>query len=149
MKVVFLTDVEGVAQSGQIKEVAGGYARNFLFPRKLAMAATKEALSQYEAQRQSNERKQAKLESEAVKQAEELSKVTVTIKARAGEENRLYGSITNSDIAEALEKQAGQAVDKRKIELEEPLKRTGSFQVPVRLAKNAVASVTVVIEPEA
>ena len=148
MKVVFLEDVEGVAQSGQIKEVASGYARNYLFPRKLAVAATKEALSQYESQRQAFERKQAKLEAEAVKLAEELSKVTVTVKARAGEENRLYGSVTNSDIAEALEKQSGQAVDKRKIELEEPIKRTGSYQVPIHLAKNAVANITVVIEPE-
>ncbi|TAK34594.1 MAG: 50S ribosomal protein L9 [Chloroflexota bacterium] len=148
MKVVFLTDVEGVAQSGQIKEVAGGYARNYLFPRKLAIAATKEALSQYESQRQASERKQAKLEAEAVKLAGEMSKITITIKARAGEENRLYGSITNSDIAEALEKQSGHAVDKRKIELEEPIKRTGSFQVPIHLAKNAVATITVVIEPE-
>ena len=148
MKVVFLEDVEGVAQSGQIKEVASGYARNYLFPRKLAVAATKEALSQYESQRKAYERKQTKLEAEAVKLAEELSKVTVTIKARTGEENRLYGSVTNSDIAEALEKQSGQAVDKRKIELEEPIKRTGSYQVPIHLAKNAVANITVVIEPE-
>jgi len=148
MKVVFLTDVQGVASAGQIKEVAAGYARNYLLPQKLAAVATKHAMTEFDIRRAAETRKQARLESDAARLGDELQKVTVTIKARAGGENRLYGSVTNADIAEALAKQTGHAVDKRKVELEEPIRRIGSFEVPIHLAKNVQPRITVVIEPE-
>ena len=148
MEVLLLKDVEQLGQTGEIKRVADGYARNYLIPRGLATIATPGAIKQAELLRQREARRQAKELNEAQVLAQELDGRTVTFEARAGESDRLYGSITNVNIAEALEEQVGQEVDRRKIEMEEPLKELGTHAVTVRLAPGAEAKVTVVIERE-
>ncbi len=148
MEVLLLKDVVELGDAGEIKRVADGYARNYLVPRGLAVRATPGAIKQAEKQRQAATRRQAKELSEAQALAQTLDGVSVTFQARAGETDRLYGSITNVNIAEALEEKIGQEVDRRKIEMEEPLKELGTHAITVRLAPGAEAKVTVVIERE-
>jgi large subunit ribosomal protein L9 len=148
MEVLLLKDVEQLGQTGEIKRVADGYARNYLIPRGLATFATPGAIKQAELVRQSDALRQAKELDKAQALAQELDGRSVTFQARAGESDRLYGSITNANIAEALEEQVGKEVDRRKIELEEPLKELGMHAVTVRLAPGAEAKVTVIIERE-
>ena len=148
MEVLLLKDVEQLGQTGEIKRVADGYARNFLIPRGLATMATPGAVKQAEQVRQSDARRQAKELDKAQALAQELDGRSVTFQARAGESDRLYGSITNANIAEALEEQVGKVVDRRKIELEEPLKELGMHAVTVRLAPGAEAKITVIVERE-
>jgi large subunit ribosomal protein L9 len=148
MEVLLLKDVDGLGLAGEIKKVADGYGRNYLIPRGLVSLATPGAIRQAELQQQSTARREAKELSEAQALAQLLDGVSVTFQARAGELDRLYGSITNVNIAEALEKKVGQEVDRRKIDLEEPLKELGTHAVTIRLAAEAEAKVTVVIERE-
>jgi large subunit ribosomal protein L9 len=148
MDVLLLKDVDRLGQAGDVKKVAAGYARNYLFPQELAVVATPGAIKQAERQRQAESRREAKAMSEAQALAEALDGRTVSFQARAGETDRLYGSITNVNIAEALAEEIGQEVDRRKIELEEPLKELGTHAVTIRLAPEAEAKVTVVIERE-
>jgi large subunit ribosomal protein L9 len=148
MEVLLLKDVSELGQAGDVKRVADGYARNYLIPRGLAVTATPGAIKQAEKQRQAAAVRQAKEVSQAQALAQALDGLTVTFQARAGESDRLYGSITNVNIAEALKEQAGQEVDRRKIDLEEPLKELGTHAVTIRLAPEAEAKVTVVIERE-
>jgi large subunit ribosomal protein L9 len=148
MHVLLLKDVEGLGQVGEIKKVADGYARNYLIPRDFAVLATPGAVKQVKRHRQAEVSRQAKALSEAQALAEILDGEIVTFHARAGEGDRLYGSITNANIAEALEEKVDREVDRRKIDLEEPLKELGTHAVTVRLAPEAEAKVTVVIERE-
>lgn len=148
MEVLLLKDVEQLGQTGEIKRVADGYARNYLIPRGLATFATPGAIKQAELVRESDVRRQAKELDKAQALAQELDGRSVTFQARAGESDRLYGSITNANIAEALEKQVGKEVDRRKIEMEEPLKELGMHAITIRLAPGAEAKVTVIIERE-
>jgi large subunit ribosomal protein L9 len=148
MEVLLLKSVEQLGEAGDIKRVADGYARNYLIPRGLATTATSGAIKKAEQLRQAEDHRQAKELSEAQALAQILDGVSVTFQARAGESDRLYGSITNVNIAEALEEKIGQPVDRRKIELEEPLKELGTHAVTIRLAAGAEAKVTVVIERE-
>jgi len=148
MEVLLLKDVEDLGEAGEIKRVADGYARNYLVPRGMAVRATPGAIKQAEKHREAASRRQAKELSEAQALALTLDGVSVTFQARAGESDRLYGSITNVNIAEALEEKVGQEVDRRKIEMEEPLKELGTHAITVRLAPGAEAKVTVIIERE-
>lgn len=148
MEVLLLKDIDGLGLAGEIKKVADGYARNYLIPRGMVSPATPGAIRQAELQRQATARREAKELSEAQALAQVLDGVTVTFQARAGDSDRLYGSITNVNIAEALEEKIGQEVDRRKIDLEEPLKELGTHAVTIRLAAEAEAKVTVVIERE-
>jgi large subunit ribosomal protein L9 len=148
MEVLLLKDVVDLGEAGEIKRVADGYARNYLVPRGMAVRATPGAIKQAEKQRKAASRRQAKELSEAQALAQTLDGVSVTFQARAGETDRLYGSITNVNIAEALEEKIGQEVDRRKIEMEEPLKELGTHAITVRLAPGAEAKVTVIIERE-
>jgi large subunit ribosomal protein L9 len=148
MEVLLLSDIDRLGQAGDIKKVADGYARNFLFPRGLAVVATPGAIKQAEKQQKATARREAKALSEAQALALVLDGKIVTFQARAGEGDRLYGSITSSNIADSLSEQVGQEVDRRKIELEEPLKELGTHAVTIRLAAEAEAKVTVVIERE-
>jgi large subunit ribosomal protein L9 len=148
MEVLLLRDVEQLGQAGEIKKVADGYARNFLIPRGLAVIPTPGAIKQAESRRTRDARRQAKELDEAQVLAQALDGRTVTFQARAGEADRLYGSITNANIAEALEEQVEQSVDRRKIDMEEPLKELGTHAVTVRLAPGAEAKITVIIERE-
>lgn len=148
MEVLLLKDVEQLGEAGEIKRVANGYARNFLIPRGLAVIATPGAIKQAELQLESEARRQAKELDEAQALAQALEGLTVTFHARAGESDRLYGSITNANIADALSEQVEQDVDRRKIEMDEPLKELGTHTVTIRLAPGAEAKVTVIIERE-
>ncbi len=148
MEVLLLKDVDGLGLAGETKKVADGYARNYLIPRGMVALATPGAIRQVELQQKSAAHRQAKELSEAQALAQLLDGVSVTFQARAGELDRLYGSITNVNIAEALEEKVGREVDRRKIDLEEPLKELGTHAVTIRLAAQAEAKVTVVIERE-
>ena len=144
MKVVFLQDVPRVAKAGEIKEVADGYARNFLIPKKLALLAKPQAISQLETMG----RTEAREDTELAALAQQIEGKEVNIKAKAGAKDRLYGSITSADIAAELGKSTGLVIDKRKIELEEPIRHLGSYEVAIRLAKDIVPRIKVSVTEE-
>ncbi len=149
MKVLLLRDHEKLGKAGDIKNVADGYARNYLIPRRLAVLATPGSLKQAETIRKAEEKRRAQIFAEAQAVAGQLTGTTLTFRALASETGKLYGSITSNDIAEAIEREKGIAVDKRKIELREPLRSLGTHTVPIRLATDLEPAVTVIIEPEA
>lgn len=148
MEVILLQDVKGLGKAGEIKRVADGYARNYLLPQRLASKVTEGALKNAEIQLKAQTRRQKKIQSEASDMAESLTGVSLTFKAKAGDKGRLYGSITAADIAEALEKKIGQAIDKRKLMLEEPIRSLGAHRVNVKLPANLTAEIEVIVEPE-
>ncbi len=148
MKVIFVKDVVGSGEVGEVKEVARGFARNFLIPRGLAVEASAGAMKQAESRiRQEKERKEQeakKLETLAGK----IQGQEVHFKARVGSEDKLFGSVTAAQIAEELSRVLGVEIDKRHVALERPLRETGSHEVLVKLSGKAEATVTVVVEPE-
>ncbi|HEX5367780.1 MAG TPA: 50S ribosomal protein L9 [Dehalococcoidia bacterium] len=148
MRVVFLDDVDGVARAGDIKNVADGYARNFLLPRKLAAAATTTTMQQAESRARSIAKEQEKLDEVARAVAAQLGGSPLVISARAGEAGRLFGSVTASDIAEAANARSGSNLDHRQVVIEAPFKEIGSYQVPVNLTRNVRAEITVEVKAE-
>jgi len=149
VKVVFLQDVPKVAKAGEIKEVADGYGRNFLIPKKLALLANSPALSAMETQLKIKARSQDQEEAELVELAHQLEGKEITLKARVGAKEHLYGSITSADITAELQNTTGLVVDKRKVELAEPIRQLGSYEVAIRLAKDTIPKIKVtVIEEE-
>ena len=148
MKVLFLRDVKGTAQAGEVKEVAEGFARNYLLPKKLAVAATEGTLKSVTIQKQIAEAKRARAQDKASSLAERLSQITLRFPVKVGEQYRLYGSITSADIAEAVEQQLGESIDKHKIVLEEPIRHLGEYKVPFKLGAGLEPAVTVVVEKE-
>jgi large subunit ribosomal protein L9 len=148
MKVVLQDEVKGLGVAGDVKDVADGYARNFLIPRKLATPATAGALKNVETQKAAAAKRQAALDAEARALAERLNGLTLTLKARVGSQDRLYGSITTADIATALGKELGGPFDRRKLVLEEPIRELGSHSIPVHLARDVSATLTVNVEAE-
>jgi large subunit ribosomal protein L9 len=147
MEVILREDIERLGTRGQVVTVAPGYARNFLLPRRLAVAATEANKKIVEQERQAYLRKEAKLKTEAEDLSKLLTGVTVSIMQKAGENDQLFGSVTSKDIAEALEKQ-NFTVDRRKVLLDEPIKQLGEFKVPVRLHRDVTAEVTVQVVRE-
>jgi large subunit ribosomal protein L9 len=129
MRVVFLDDVDGVAHAGEIKNVADGYARNFLLPRKLAAAATTATMQQADARARAIAREQEKLDEAAQTVADKISTSPIVIPARAGEQGRLFGSVTASDIADAINARTGGQVEHRQVLLDAPIKETGEFEI--------------------
>ena len=146
MKVVILKDVHRLGSVGDVTEVANGYARNYLIPKGLAVLATPQELARVDQLRRTATRRRAKEEEELQALAEKMEGVAVTVKARAGEGGVLYGSVTNADIAEELAKLVGYEIDRRTVELGEPIKGLGQFQVPVRIGPNRLSQVTVTVE---
>jgi large subunit ribosomal protein L9 len=146
MNVVFLKNVPNVANAGDIKNVPDGYARNYLIPNKLATPATANVKAQLEAQAKAQEKKHAQMEAEHRQTAEQIQKLNLVIKAKTGSKNRLFGSITSADIAKELENSAGLVVDKRKIELPEPIRELGVFDVIVKLYKDINAKLKVTVK---
>jgi len=144
MRVVFLQDVPNVAKAGEIKEVANGYARNFLIPKKLALLARPQVLSQLGTR----EITEAKEDTELIALAHQIEGKEVILKAKAGAKDRLYGSITSADIASELSNTTGLVIDKRKIELDEPIRQLGSYEVAIRLAKDIVPKIRVTVTEE-
>jgi large subunit ribosomal protein L9 len=148
MEVLLIKDVPGIGMAGQTKKVADGYARNYLLSRHLAVVATDSALKQAERLRQTSIKHEAETRDEARKLAEILEKVRLTFRVKAGESDRLFGAITAADIAEALEREEQITIDKRKIELDAPLKELGEHRVPVKLQAEVTAFVLVSVERE-
>lgn len=146
MRVLLTKNVEGLGHAGEIKEVAGGYAHNFLLPRKLAVPVTEGTVKQAQATKDAEVRRKERKATEAKTLAGLLDGKTVIFQTRAGEGDRLYGSITTADIAEKLSQAIGQAVDRRYIELEHPIKTLGEHKVSVKLTSGAVAAVYVRVE---
>jgi len=147
MKVVFIENVPHLANAGEIKEVADGYGRNFLIPQKLALPASSPAVKQIEAKRQTKARRDARTGAEIAELGRVLDGKKITLKARVGAEERLHGAITAADITAALDTE-GITVDKRKIELSEPIHHTGSYDVTIRLLKDVVPVIKVTVAEE-
>jgi large subunit ribosomal protein L9 len=147
VKVILTENIPSLGMPGTIVEVARGYARNFLIPQGKALEATPGNLAQFESQR-SRLMEQVETEREAARElADRLAEVSLTISQRVGESERLYGSVTNAAIAQALEEQ-GFTVDRKQLELEEPIKRLGTYQVTVRLAPEVKTQIQVEVVPE-
>lgn len=146
MKVILCEDVPNLGEMGATVKVAPGYARNFLLPRKLAVPAESASAKQIEHEMSIIKRREEKRRVEQTAYAKEIEKITVELKARAGEQDRLFGSITTTMIAEKL-KEHGHEIDRRKIHLDEPIKALGVYTVPVRLMSGVEAHVKVWVSP--
>ncbi|MCS7215187.1 MAG: 50S ribosomal protein L9 [Thermodesulfovibrio sp.] len=147
MKVILKEDVHGLGRAGQIINVKDGYARNYLLPRGLALVADEKNLKVLEYQRKKFEEEAKKKRQDAESIAERLSALELTIKAKAGEDQKLFGSITAKDIAEVLQKE-GFSVDKRQINIIEPIKRLGEHEVEVKLLPNVNAKLKINVVAE-
>lgn len=148
MRIVLLKDVKRLGAMGEVRSVADGYARNYLIPRGLAVPATDAALQQVKAKAAAQRREASQEKEQAQTVAERLEGAELMFQAKAGETGRLYGSITNADIAERLTALAGEPVDKRKIVLPEPIKDLGKTYVEVKLHGDVVVRVTVIVASE-
>jgi large subunit ribosomal protein L9 len=147
MEVILREDISNLGTRGQVVKVASGYARNFLIPKKLAVTATESNKKIVEQERQAHLRKEAKLQGEAQDLAKLMTGVSVTISQKAGENDQLFGSVTSKDVADALAAM-GFTIDRRKIQLDEPIKQLGEFKIPVKLHKEVTVEVTVVVAKE-
>jgi large subunit ribosomal protein L9 len=143
VKVVLRSDVSGIGRKGDVREVANGYARNYLLPRGLAFKATPGVEAQAEGMRRARALKQASELADARVLAELLASAPVRITVRSGKEGKLFGSVGSSDIVSAISKQLGVTIERRQIELPEPIKAVGSYQVPVELHSELTVPVTV------
>ncbi|WP_151733363.1 50S ribosomal protein L9 [Paenibacillus tengchongensis] len=148
MKVIFIKDVKGQGKKGQVKEVSEGYATNFLLPRGLVRPATDGNVKTLENQAAAEQRKKEQEKEEAQQLGKKLDELTLTIKAKAGEGGRLFGAITSKQIAEALAAVNGIVIDKRKIELNDPIRHIGTFLVNVKLHSEVKARFTVQVTEE-
>jgi large subunit ribosomal protein L9 len=147
MEIILRETIDNLGRAGQVVKVADGYARNYLLPKKLAYVATPGNLKVIEAERQSLLRKEAKQKEDAEKLQKMLEAVEVTIRRKVGEQDALYGSVTNADVAEALEKK-GFEIEKRKIHMDDHIKTVGEFSIPIRLFKDVTAHIKLKVEPE-
>jgi large subunit ribosomal protein L9 len=148
MKVILKQDIEKLGRVGEVVRVAPGYGRNYLVPRKMAVEATPGNLKNMEIEQQAMARRDQRDKGAATILAKEIVKLTVTIQRRAGEGGVLYGSVTAIDIAERLTTYKIE-IDKRKIQLDEPIKAVGEYQVPIRLHREVTVPIRVIVEPEA
>jgi large subunit ribosomal protein L9 len=147
MEVILREDIDKLGERGQVVQVANGYARNYLIPKKLAVAATAANKKIVEQERQAHVRREAKLKGEAEELARMMSGVSVTITQKAGENDQLFGSVTAKDIAEALEKQ-GYTIDRRKVHLDEPIKTLGEHKATLRLHREVSSEVAISVVKE-
>lgn len=143
MKLVLYSDVKPLGKRGDVVDVADGYARNFLLPRKLAGEADKGALAQLDSQQKARGRREAQELAEARDAATRIESAKISVKAKAGENGKLFGAVTNADIAAAISTTVSIAVDKHKIELGRQIKALGSYPIEVKLHKNVVARAVV------
>jgi large subunit ribosomal protein L9 len=148
MQVILIKDVSRLGKAGEVKKVSDGYARNYLLPRGLAVVATEATLKEQAARAQEHQRQDARQRAVAQSRADQLQGIELHFKAKVGEHNRLYGSITSADIAQQLETHVGEAVDRRKVVLPDPIKELGKSQVQVRLHPDVVITVTVNVTAE-
>lgn len=143
MKVILLKDVKGTGKKGEMKEVSDGYARNFLFPKKMAVVADNQAVKELKEKSKSEEFKTQQEYDSAVLLGKEMEKISIEIYTKAGDGGRLFGSITSKDIAEQLKKQKEIEVDKRKIILEEPIRVLGSAKVEIKIHPKVTTKIRV------
>lgn len=148
MRVVLLQDVPRLGKAGEVREVADGYGRNFLLPRGLAEFAFPSLLKRVEEQRHAEEQRHLLADAETAGLAQTLEGLTVIIKARIGAQDRLYGAITGGDIADEVHRLTGQDIDKRKIALDEPIHQLGEYEVSVRLSKELMPKIRVIVVEE-
>ena len=146
MKVILLTDVKGKGKKGQMIEVSDGYARNYMLPRKLAIEATADAVNTMRMNDKAAAEKAARERAEALEISRKLREMTVVVTAKGGGAGRLFGSVTNQEIADALAKQAGIKLDKRKIVIADPIKNVGTYTVTCKLGYEISAPLSVKIE---
>jgi len=147
MEIILREDIDKLGHRGQIVKVSDGYARNYLLPRRLAVAATEANKKIIEQERLAHVRREAKEQGDATDLAKLLAGVSVTIKQKAGEQDQLFGSVTAKDIAEALEQQ-GFTIDRRKIHLDDPIKQLGEYKVPLRLHREVTVEIGVHVVKE-
>ena len=146
MKVILLQDVKGKGKKGQMLEVSDGYARNFMLPRKLAVEATADAINTMRMNDKAAAEKAARERAEALEISKQLRAMTLTVTAKGGGAGRLFGSVTNQEIADALAKTSGIKLDKRKIVIADPIKNVGTYTVNCKLGYEITAPLTVKIE---
>ena len=146
MKVILLQDVKGKGKKGQMLEVSDGYARNFMLPRKLAVEATADAINTMRMNDKATQERIAREKAEALEIAKQLRAMTLVVTAKGGGAGRLFGSITNQEIADALKAKSGIALDKRKIVIADPIKNVGTYTVTCKLGYEINAPLTVKIE---
>ena len=147
MKVILRANVEGVGNTGDLVDVANGYAQNFLMPKGLAMRATEGAATQAEAMQRSQELRGVKEREGAEEIGQQLQAQTIAIQARVGQDEQLYGSVTTSEIAEAVHAQTGIVLDRRDMSLEEPIRTVGTHQVDMRLHSDVRIQITIEVSP--
>lgn len=148
MKVILQQDVKGQGKKGEVKEVSEGYARNFLFPRKLAVEASSGNLNVLKEKKRREEERKKEEKTEAQELAEKLEKAEITLRTKSGEGGRLFGSVTSKQISQHLKKEYGLQVDKKKIQLKEPIRTLGVTKVPVKLHPKVTATLSVQVLEE-
>ncbi len=146
MKVILLEDVKGSGVKGDIINVSDGYARNYLFPRNLAIEATKANLNELKNRKRAEDKRKEEAAQNAREVVEKLSGLTLVIKAKSGENGKLFGSVTNKEIAEELQKQYGLSIDRKKIVLDEPIKQLGEMDLEVKLHPGISGKLKVKVE---
>ena len=146
MKVILLQDVKGKGKKGQMLEVSDGYARNFMLPKKMAIEATPDAINTMRMNDKATQERIAKEKAEALAVSKQLRELTVTVVAKGGGNGRLFGSVTNAEIADALEKKTGIKLDKRKIVISDAIKNVGTYTETCKLGYEITAPLTVKIE---
>ena len=146
MKVILLQDVKGKGKKGQLLEVSDGYARNFMLPRKIAIEATADAVNTMRMNDKATQERIAREKAEAMEVSKKLRELTVTVTAKGGGNGRLFGSVTNQEIADALKAKSGITLDKRKIVMSDPIKNVGTYTVTCKLGYEITAPLTVKIE---
>ena len=146
MKVILTQDVKGKGKKGQMIEVSDGYARNFMLPRKIAIEATADAVNTMKMNDKATQERIAREKAEALETSKKLREMTLVVKAKGGGAGRLFGSVTNQEIADALAKNAGIKLDKRKIVISDPIKSVGTYTVTCKLGYEINAPLTVKIE---
>ena len=144
-EAILLQDIEGVGERGAVVDVSKGYLRNFLIPRKLAQPATKGAVAAAQARMEAADRAQREATERAQESATVLARTVLTIPQQAGEDGRLFGSVTNQDIAEAINAARGIEVDRRKVHLEEPIRHVGTYMVVVDVADGVTSTVKTIV----
>ena len=147
MEVILREDIDNLGSRGDLVKVASGYARNFLLPKRLAVEATDSNRKIVEQERQAHLRKEAKLKGEAADLSKLMDGLTITIKQKAGENDQLFGSVTAKDVADALAAK-NFTIERRKIQMDDPIKQLGEYKVPIRLHKEVTTEVTVQVVKE-
>ncbi len=148
MKVILKQDVKKLGQKGDVKEVSDGYARNFLLPRGLAIEATDGKVKQLQERQERREKKREKEEQKALKTKAKIDGKTIEVKARAGEDGRLFGTVTAMEIADILQEDFRVSIDKKRIEIQEPIRTLGEYSVRIKVFPSIQATLKVLVKPE-